>query len=338
MRLLAELSPDRAARLTDVLITSGKAAELRPSPGDDGDAAVWVVEEDDLEPAKETLAAFLAEPDAPKFVAASKQAEKLRAAAAKERKAAAKRVRRGRDSFRDATSGLPLWQRAPVSAVLFAVCVVVALFGWGGADEPWSLWERQEPVVKWLWIAPIYEHAGDLRWNPFAGLGATFEAGQLWRLFTPMFLHGSPLHLAFNMSWLLGLGVLLESRFGSWRYLASVLAVAGLSNVAEFYLSIGFGEPVLGLFDWEPSPYFGGFSGVAVAFFGFELGRYRGGRPIAPFSPGWAAVMLGFLVLCVAGHFGGIANTAHLVGLGLGFAGGFISAKREDRPRRRSAL
>ncbi len=331
MRLLFELPPDRAARLADVLIVSGAAAELRDAENG-GDAAVWVVEEDDLAPAKETLAAFLAEPDAPRFVAASKEAARVRAAEAKARKAAAKQVRRGRDVFQDTKPAGPLWQRAPVCGALFAACAVVALFGWGGEEEPWSLSDRPEPVVRWMWIVPVLVESGQTAWIPAEGLAATFTSGQVWRLFTPALLHANPVHFLFNMMWLLRLGTLIERRFGSWRFGAGVLAVAGLSNVAEFYLNFGFGEPVLGLFDWsQQNPWFLGFSGVSVALFGFEVGRYRGGRPIQPFSLGWTAFMLGFLILGVAGRLGPVANVVHAVGLGLGFAAGLISAKREAR-------
>ncbi|MFH5802675.1 rhomboid family intramembrane serine protease [Alienimonas sp. DA493] len=339
MRLLVELPPDRAARLTDVLVASGVPAQFRPDesvgPGA-GDAAVWVVEEDDLETAQRTLAAFLDDPDADRFVAASAEADRLRAAAEKERKAAAKRFRRGRDTFRDAASGAPLWKRAPVCAGLIAVCCLVAAFGWGGTDDPWSLWSRQEPLIHWLWITEnsvVPLRQGWVRIE-FDTLGETLARGELWRPFTPALLHANPIHLAFNMSWLVGLGAILEGRFGWWRFLLGVLAVAGLSNVAEYYADMRFGLPVLGLFDFQESPRFGGFSGVAVALFGFEVGRKRGGRPLTTLSTNSTFFMLAFLVLCLSGSIIAVANVAHFSGLALGFGAGFISAKREGRPHR----
>lgn len=322
-----------------MLIAEGVAAQFRPhesvGPGA-GEAAVWVVEEDDMPAAKATLAAFLDDPGAERFAAASKQADRLRAAAEKERKAAAKRGRRGRDTFRDAASGAPFWKRAPVCAGLIGACVVVALFGWGGMDDPWSLWSRQEPLIHWLWIT---EHSivpvrpGWVRLQ-FDTLGETLAQGEIWRVFTPALLHANPIHLAFNMSWLVGLGAILEGRFGWWRFLLGVLAVAALSNVAEYYADMRFGLPILGLFEFEPSPRFGGFSGVAVALFGFEVGRKRGGRPLTTLSTNSTFFMLAFLVLCLSGSIIAVANVAHFSGLGLGFAAGFISAKREARPRR----
>ena len=44
--------------------------------------------------------------------------------------------------------------------------------------------------------------------------------GQLWRLVTPMLLHGSGLHIAFNMYALYRIGPRLERFYGHWRYLA----------------------------------------------------------------------------------------------------------------------
>lgn len=336
MRLLAELPPDHASRLTDVLIASGLPARLRDPDGHAGPgaaASVWVVEEDDVAPARALLEQFVAEPNAPRFVAATREADRVRAAEAAEKQAAAKRFRRGRDVFHAAAGDLPFWKRAPVSAGLIATCVLVGLFGWGGVDDPFSLWSRHEPLLKWLYVTPVELINGQLAWIPAEGLAATFTTGQLWRLVTPMLIHANLIHLAFNMSWLVGLGALLEGRFGWWRFLLGVLIVSAASNVAEFYLNMRWGLPVLGLFELNPEPWFGGFSGVAVALFGFEFGRHRGGRPITTMTPNSSFIMLGFLFLCVTGGLGPIANVAHFTGLGLGFAAGFISAKRESRPR-----
>jgi len=55
------------------------------------------------------------------------------------------------------------------------------------------------------------------------GLGAkaneAIRAGQLWRFFTPMLLHGSILHIGFNMYALNAFGAGLERRYGHGRFL-----------------------------------------------------------------------------------------------------------------------
>lgn len=49
-------------------------------------------------------------------------------------------------------------------------------------------------------------------------------AGQLWRLFTPALLHGSIMHIGFNMYALVVIGSGLERFFGHGRYLLLYLA------------------------------------------------------------------------------------------------------------------
>ena len=67
--------------------------------------------------------------------------------------------------------------------------------------------------------------------------------GQLWRLITPMFLHGSILHIAFNMYALFALGPGLESYYGHGRYLTLYLLSGFAGNVISFLFS---GNPSLG--------------------------------------------------------------------------------------------
>jgi rhomboid protease GluP len=51
--------------------------------------------------------------------------------------------------------------------------------------------------------------------------------GEWWRLVTSLFLHGSLLHLVFNMLALWQVGVLVERLFGSARFIA-LYAIAGV--------------------------------------------------------------------------------------------------------------
>jgi rhomboid protease GluP len=67
--------------------------------------------------------------------------------------------------------------------------------------------------------------------------------GQLWRLLTPMLLHGSILHIGFNMYALLSIGQALERRFGTLTFV-TLYIVAGFSgNVLSFLFSV---NPSLG--------------------------------------------------------------------------------------------
>jgi membrane associated rhomboid family serine protease len=138
--------------------------------------------------------------------------------------------------------------------------------------------------------------------------------GEVWRLVTPALLHGSVLHILFNMMWLWLLGRQIEERVGKWRYILMMLIIAAISNTAE-YLMVG--------------PAFLGFSGVICGQAGFIWMRQR----VAPWEgyPLQKSASL-FLAIFVLGIVGlqvisfvlkvtgsallpvQIANTAHLVG------------------------
>lgn len=77
------------------------------------------------------------------------------------------------------------------------------------------------------------------------------EQGQLWRLVTPIFLHGYILHVAFNMYALFNLGPSLEKFYGRWRFLALFLLSGFAGNVMSFmfskYQSLGSSTAIFGL-------------------------------------------------------------------------------------------
>ncbi|HVP21034.1 MAG TPA: rhomboid family intramembrane serine protease [Anaerolineaceae bacterium] len=61
--------------------------------------------------------------------------------------------------------------------------------------------------------------------------------GQIWRLVTPIFLHLSPLHIAFNMYALLIFGGDLEFSYGRIRFFMLYMLSGIAGNVASFYFS-----------------------------------------------------------------------------------------------------
>ena len=79
--------------------------------------------------------------------------------------------------------------------------------------------------------------------------------GQLWRLITPVFLHGSFLHIAFNMYALFVFGPGLEHQYGHGRFLALYLLAGFAGNVFSFLLSpapsLGASTAVFGLLGAE---------------------------------------------------------------------------------------
>lgn len=75
--------------------------------------------------------------------------------------------------------------------------------------------------------------------------------GQIWRLITPVLLHGGILHLAFNMYALYTIGRGLEQFYGHWRFLALYLIAGYTGNVLSFLFSanpsLGASTAIFGL-------------------------------------------------------------------------------------------
>jgi rhomboid protease GluP len=75
--------------------------------------------------------------------------------------------------------------------------------------------------------------------------------GQYWRLLTPMLLHGSILHIAFNMYALFIFGPGLERHYGPWRFLALYILSGFAGNVFSFVFSpansLGSSTAIFGL-------------------------------------------------------------------------------------------
>jgi rhomboid protease GluP len=91
------------------------------------------------------------------------------------------------------------------------------------------------------------------------GLGAKanefIRAGQLWRFFTPMLLHGSILHIGFNMYALFIFGTGLERRYGHGRFLLLYILSGFAGSVFSFLFSsaysIGASGAIFGLIGAE---------------------------------------------------------------------------------------
>lgn len=127
-------------------------------------------------------------------------------------------------------------------------------------------------------------------------------SGQLWRFFTPMLLHGSLLHIGFNMYALYIIGAPLERRFGHGRFLLLYLAGAFAGNVFSFLFtpnpSLGASTAIFGLLGAE----------------GIFLYRHRelfGRRARAALQNVIQVAVINFLI----GLTPGIDNWAHLGGL-----------------------
>lgn len=154
-------------------------------------------------------------------------------------------------------------------------------------------------------------------WPP--GSGGAFH---YWQLVTYSFLHGSPLHLGFNMLALWMFGAELETRWNDLRYLLTYLlsvVVAAMTQIAVSGYFVSTGGAVVGAS--------GGVFGLLLAY-----AMYFPNRIITlvflPFVriPARTFVFLYGLVELVLGVTGTAAGVAHFAHLG-GLFGGWLGVQ-----------
>jgi GlpG protein len=297
MRQIGTLpDPRQAQRFADYLLTQGITTKLDPH---DGVVNVWVREEDQVPRAVEELASFQREPESDRYAAAVPEAQTLR----REMQRREKQFRRNLIDVRRRWSSVGATGRRPVTNALIGVSVIVAVLTYGGGGLEGLLY-----ISNYIPTHPRLQTLTEV-WH-----------GQFWRLVTPIFMHGGPLHLIFNMLWLHQLGPQIESRRGSFRFLGLVLAVAVISNVSQ-YLAQG--------------PAFAGMSGVVFGLFGYIWMKSRFEASSGFFMhPQTVVFMLLWAALCMSGVVGGIANWAHGMGLATGMIIGYAPVAWRNLKRR----
>lgn len=189
--------------------------------------------------------------------------------------------------------------RFPVTMLLIALSSIGAVIG--GLNLP---------AMRWLNFFD-YDQLGNY-------LVFDFGQAEYWRLFTPMFLHFSLLHLAFNMVLLWFWGRKIEITQSGMRLFAVVMLLAMSSNIAQAIFS-------------GPSR-FGGMSGVDFGLFGYCLAWtwifphsiLKVEKPLAVMM--FISLALGFVDLGGAFGMGATANVAHASGLIFGLILGFAMA------------
>ncbi|WP_258368657.1 rhomboid family intramembrane serine protease [Curtobacterium sp. MCBD17_013] len=138
---------------------------------------------------------------------------------------------------------------------------------------------------------------------------------QPWRLITTMFVHGSFLHILFNMWAVWIFGRMLEQMLGTWRFVALYFISGLVGSVAVTVLApqttvIGASGAIFGLF----------------AVF-FVLQRSLGGNAVQILVIIGLNLVIGFLVA-------GVAWQAHVGGVVAGFVTGFIFTRTRSVRRR----
>ena len=297
MRNIGQISGTEQAKLfSDFLTSRGIHHDVER----DGNSSwmIWVRDEDQVAQAQESMTRFAANPDAEEFARAGAEAAKVRLAEEQAQESYRKRVRHRRNVF----VNLGSYGVGVLTYALIVICVLVALYSKLGNDL-----EALRP----LFITDPATASNRSLTEVFSG--------EVWRLFTPMFIHFGPLHLIFNMMWLYQLGCMIEARQGSLTLLVIVLVSALVSDLAQYYVT-----------DYA---LFGGMSGVVYALAGYVWTRGKYDRASGLFLDGQTMIMLlAWLVICYTGLIGHVANTAHLVGLIVGTiwggASAFVASKR----------
>jgi GlpG protein len=269
-----------ARRFRDYLLTLGIKSEVNP---DNNHAqVVWVLEEDQLERARSELAEFLQTPRAEKYAGAVEAAQRQRDAEVKEALAARKQQVNLRERWER-----PLVAQLPVTMLLIALSV--------GATA-WSEFMKNGSATNLLFIQSILpDGVHYVRRLP------DVMHGQVWRLITPVFLHGNWLHIVMNMYMLFVLGGSVESAKGPWKYAGLVLFMGAASNIAQYV---------------DSGPSFGGMSGVDFGLFGYLWMKSRYAPEEGFYMPQHVVVQaMIWMGLCIFGFIPHIANAAHTVGL-----------------------
>ncbi len=157
-------------------------------------------------------------------------------------------------------------------------------------------------AVYMLQMASRWLLGGDLLATLGLKSNALILQGQIWRLITPVFLHGSIVHLGFNMYALYIFGPGLERHFGHARFLALYLLSGFAGNVLSFAFSLA---PSLG-----SSTAIFGLLGAEGVFLYRNRGVFGGSARRA-----LSNILMIALVNFVIGFTPGIDNWGHLGGL-----------------------
>ena len=293
MRKIGTLPSEQQAKLfEDFLLTEEIGANIDTS-GDEW--SIWILDEDQVEQAKQELAAFTEDPGAEKYQAATRQAEAIRDERIAQARAAVKRQVKVRDTWNQ-----PFTSRCPVTSLLIGVSVVVFLL--------MQTNDYNIPIRQALSICS-FEVSGDMvRYDTRL---LDIQKGELWRLVSPIFLHFGPLHILFNCIMTYQLGGAIEINRGSLKLAAMVILIAVPSNLAQY---------------WFSGPMFGGLSGVVYGLFGYMWMKSLYDPQSSFFiPPNMVIILIGWFFLCIAGVVGNVANYAHGFGLGTGIVIGLVS-------------
>jgi rhomboid protease GluP len=132
-----------------------------------------------------------------------------------------------------------------------------------------------------------------------------FFEGAYWQAFTHMFVHFDLPHLGYNMIFLAFFGSRCEEIFGRKRTILFYVFFGGMTTFVAFIYPFNTVSA--------------GASGAIYGLLGADLSAQRGQYP----SGIWTSIIYGFVFFFLAAATGFLA---HLVGLIIGFAVGYLSS------------
>src|SRR6266536_3085457 len=294
MRMIGQIENEASARLfSNFLYVQGIENQTEPERG--GTWALWIHAEDQMDAARALLNEYRQNPRDPKYQEASRvAAEKWK----QEQKANAAAEKR----FHDRSRLFPLGglRVGYLTGVLIAISVVATLIsGFGAHTKP----------IMWMFISEYDVEGGVMA--RLAGL-PEIRHGELWRLVTPIFLHGHVMHVFFNMLCLLDFGTMIERWQSTGRLAVLVLVIAVLSNFGQYL--------------WQ-GPIFFGMSGVVYGLVGYIWLRGKFDPVSGLFLHSSTVTMpVVWFFLCLFHVIPNVANTVHTVGFATGIAWGYLSA------------
>lgn len=189
------------------------------------------------------------------------------------------------------------WERTPITIIMCVLCII-----------PTILLLATDMGAKVYNALCISQYTTGL---------TEIQNGQVWRLITPIFMHGSWSHLFFNLVNLIIFGARIELIEGPRKYLSIILISALICNLAQWSVS---------------GPNFLGISGVVFALVGFlgvrqwRFPDYPIRIPVAFYSFVGLYLLAGVTgVLDTIAGGAKVANTSHIVGI---IVGGLMGLKR----------
>ncbi len=267
---------------------------------------VWIYNEDHILRAREELDAYAREPHDLRYREAARAADDIRRKEKQLDREYDKNDRNASDIW-----GAPTFRRRPMTTMLIVASAVIFFLQHIPDGRFAFLPTGGELIQRLVFCRLEINEEGEVRTRGLQDIGE----GEVWRLFTPTLMHGSPLHILFNMLWLARFGTMIEVRRGTLRLAIFYLIAAAVSTYGEYAWMERMGDIKIVL----------GMSGVVYAMFGYIWikGMYQPEQGLGV-GTGTVRLMILWLFLCMSGVVGSIANAAHFVGLAVGIALGVL--------------